>query len=152
MSGEIVAGRRCPNCEFVSTPVEEIPPGPPYRPWRIRGCQDVKAYVESLSDELTEWLLALFVDSEMNLLAVDTIGRGTVSAIRAKFGRILCRGHALGAAAFILVHNHPSGDPRPSLDDIRFTRRLASAAADFEMPLLNHLIIAKNEMRSVGDF
>ena len=125
---------------------------PLYWPWRICGCQDVKAYVNSLSDELHEWSLALFVDSEMNLLAVDTVGRGEVSAVRPKFGRILCRGHALGAAAFILVHNHPSGDPRPSLDDIRFTKRLASVAGDLEMPLLNHLIIAKNGMRSVGYF
>jgi DNA repair protein RadC len=125
---------------------------PPCRRWRIRGCQDVKAYVESLADELSEWLLALFVDSEMNLLAVDTIGRGDVSSVNIKTGRILCRGHALGAAAFILVHNHPSGDPRPSSDDIRFTRRLASAAAEFEMPLLNHLIIAGDGMRSVGHF
>lgn len=108
--------------------------------------------MESLSAELSEWLLVLFVDKELNLLAVDTVARGDISSCQVNFARIFRRGHALGAAGFLLVHNHPSGDPTPSLDDIQVTRRLASVAADLDMPLLDHLIVAGDGMTSVGGF
>jgi DNA repair protein RadC len=48
------------------------------------------------------------------------------------------------------VHNHPSGDARPSTDDIRTTRRLAHVSHELDLPLLDHLIIAGDELREVG--
>jgi DNA repair protein RadC len=96
--------------------------------------------------------LALFVDDGLDLLAVDTIARGDISSCRPDIARILWRGDMVGAKAFILVHNHPSGDPRPSSTDIRFTRRLRRIADELNLPLLDHLIIAGEQMVSVGGF
>ena len=45
------------------------------------------------------------------------------------------------AAAVILVHNHPSGNPEPSKDDIRITRRIVEAGQIMEIPVLDHIII-----------
>lgn len=125
---------------------------PLYRPWHVRGRAEVQSYVETLSEEMREWLLALFVDNDLNLLAVDTVARGNISSCRVPFATILCRGHALSATGFILVHNHPSGNSTPSKDDIRITRRLRQASEDLDMPLIDHFVIAGGEMLSVGQF
>ena len=53
------------------------------------------------------------------------------------------------ASGFVLVHNHPSGDPAPSTDDVEFTRRVASAAAVVGMPLLDHVIVTGGGFASV---
>lgn len=116
----------------------------------MRGKKEVRAYVESLGKEAHEWLLALYVDVALQLLAVDTIARGDISSCRVPFARILCRGHSLKAAGFILVHNHPSGDAMPSHLDVRTTVRLAHASRELEIPLIDHLVIAGDEMNSVG--
>ena len=58
---------------------------------------------------------------------------------------------ALRAAAsgFVLVHNHPSGDPTPSAEDAVFTRRVASAAVIVGMPLLDHVVVARDGFSTV---
>ncbi|CAN5835852.1 DNA repair protein RadC [soil metagenome] len=95
---------------------------------------------------------------ELWLLALD--GRGRVRAVRcvAKGGlhgmgvrpadplRIALRAAASG---FVLVHNHPSGDPSPSHEDLVFTRRVAAAAAVVGVPLLDHVVVAAGGFASV---
>lgn len=58
-----------------------------------------------------------------------------------------------GSAGLVLAHNHPSGDPRPSNEDCRATRRLASAAEALDCAILDHLVFAGTEctsFRSIG--
>ena len=54
-----------------------------------------------------------------------------------------------GTAAIVLAHNHPSGDPEPSDSDLRATRRLATAAEALDCRVLDHLIFAGSECRSL---
>jgi DNA repair protein RadC len=53
------------------------------------------------------------------------------------------------ASAFILTHNHPSGDPAPSPEDIAFTRAVERAAAVVGVPLLDHVVIARRRAVSM---
>jgi DNA repair protein RadC len=152
LSGQAALLRQCSQCGHIERSIDPVPHIPIYRPWHVRGRHAVKQYVASLSEETHEWLLALFVDRDLNLLAVDTIARGSVSGCPISFARILCRGHALRAAGFILVHNHPSGDANPSSDDIQITRRLRHISVEMDLPLLDHFIIAGDEMHSIGGF
>jgi DNA repair protein RadC len=141
----------CPQCGHVKRSNDDIAPDAFFRPWHVvYGRLAVKAYVESLGDEAHEWLLALFVDSHYQLLAVDNVARGDTTGVDKCFWRLIDRAHALNAAGFILVHNHPSGNPRPSQTDINITRRLAHVSRELDVPLLDHLIIARGEMREVG--
>ena len=144
--------KACPRCGFEPPEPgnDDLPDAALYRPWHVRNHAAVHADVESLAEETHEWLLALFVDGELNLLAVDTVGRGSVGGCRIDFGRIYCSGKALGASAFLLVHNHPSGDPTPSPDDLRATKWLRRMSAELDLPLLDHLVVAKGGMRSIG--
>jgi DNA repair protein RadC len=142
----------CPRCGYVNAN-DDLPPDAFFRPWDLaHGRAAVKAYVESLGQEAQEWLLALYVDEHLQLLAVDTVARGDVASCPVPFWTLINRGRALKAAGFILVHNHPSGDPTPSWDDIQVTRRLAHVSHELDVPLLDHLIIAGDELREVGEW
>ena len=99
-------------------------PVPVYRRWHLRNFAALKAYTATLADETREWVLALFVDVELGLIAVETFAVGSISGARVDSGRIICRGRSLQAAGYFLVHNHPSGDPTPSSADLDVTRRL----------------------------
>ena len=139
---------RCRRCGELNVEI----PSPQFRPWHVRSRKDVHAYVRSLGDEASEWLIALYVENGLQLLAVDTIATGDASSCPVPFARILCRGYGLKAAGFILVHNHPSGDPTPSQSDITATERLRRASHDLDMPLLDHLIVAGDRLISVAGF
>jgi DNA repair protein RadC len=106
--------------------------------------------VETLGSETHEWLLALFVDEHLQLLAVDTVARGDISNCPISLSRILVRAHSLRADGFILVHNHPSGDPQPSAADIRITQKVAYISRELDVPLRDHLVVAGEEIKSVG--
>ena len=138
----------CSRCGYVE-PANDVSPPIKFRPWHVRDRAAVKAYVATLSAETREWLLALFVDKKLNLLAVDTVGRGDISSVEVNLTAILCRGHALDAAGFILVHNHPSGDPRPSSDDARFTNHLRRISHELDIPLLDHFIVAGDDFTRI---
>jgi DNA repair protein RadC len=56
---------------------------------------------------------------------------------------------ALDAAAFLLVHNHPSGDPTPSGPDVAMTAEVAAAAAVVGVPLLDHVVVARSAFACV---
>jgi DNA repair protein RadC len=102
--------------------------------------------------------LAHLAHEELWLLVVD--GRNHVRASKrvcvggghglAVTARDVLR-HALieGAAAFVLVHNHPSGNPEPSALDLRFTERIVAAAAGIELPLLDHVVVTTSGYSSV---
>jgi DNA repair protein RadC len=142
----------CPQCGYVeeSTNDNDLPPAALYRPWHVRSRKDIWEYVNTLGLEVREWLLALYVDKDLNLISVETVARGTVSDCAVPSWKLISRGHQVEAAGFFLVHNHPSGDPRPSRLDMMATSRLRYASSQLDMPLLDHFVITSTEMRGVG--
>ena len=121
-----------------------------YRPWHLRNFAALQDYTATLPQETREWVLALFVDGELGLLAIETLARGSISGAKVNVGHLICRGRSLRAAGYFLVHNHPSGDPTPSQMDINFTRRLLNISADCDLPMLCHVIVAEGGMKAVG--
>jgi DNA repair protein RadC len=85
---------------------------------------------------------ALLLDGKHRLRRRLTVSQGTLTASlvhpREVFGPALRE----GAAALIVVHNHPSGDPEPSLEDLSVTRRLLEAGRLVGVPLLDHVVVA----------
>jgi DNA repair protein RadC len=99
-----------------------------------------------------ERLLALYVDSECRLMRIERIADGAFDQVSVDNRSIIGCALAIGAAAFILVHNHPSGIPQPSTADVAFTDRLKSLAADLNLVLLDHLIIARGRVGTVYEY
>ncbi|MFN2474001.1 MAG: JAB domain-containing protein [Sphingomicrobium sp.] len=90
-----------------------------------------------------ERLIAIYVDHETRLLKIVELGEGSPGHVAVNISNVVRNGMAIGAAGYILVHNHPSGNPEPSADDRRLTDRLFRVSDDLDMPLIDHFIIAQ---------
>jgi DNA repair protein RadC len=88
-----------------------------------------------------EVLGALYLDVRNRLLAERELYRGTLSRAAVEPRRVLQEGLLIGAAGCVVFHNHPSGDPTPSAEDLAFTRRLAEAGEIVGVRLVDHLVL-----------
>jgi DNA repair protein RadC len=95
----------------------------------------------ALSRERVEQFRVLFLDNRNRLLADEAQQRGTVNHTPVYPREVAKRALELHAAALILVHNHPSGDPTPSADDIAMTRKIQAAAAALSIVLHDHIVV-----------
>lgn len=98
-----------------------------------------------------EVVYAVALDSRSRITGDYEVARGTLLSVNfhpREFFRPLLR---VGAAAAVVVHNHPSGDPAPSAEDIVVTARLRDAGAVLSLPVLDHVIIAGDSYCSVAD-
>ncbi len=94
--------------------------------------------------EPIEQLRVLFLNANNELIADEVLGVGTVSAVHPWRREILKRCLDLEATAILLVHNHPSGCPRPSRSDRDLTERIAKAAKCLDVVVHDHLVVARN--------
>lgn len=93
------------------------------------------------------WVLC--VDQRSVLRSTYQVGRGGIHGCALLARDVLTPVIRDGASGFLLVHNHPSGDPTPSLEDIELTRALSVAATTVCVPLLDHIVVAKEGGRSL---
>jgi DNA repair protein RadC len=93
------------------------------------------------------WLFSL--DGQNGIKAARRIAQGGAHGCALTTRDVL--GHALrdAASAILLLHNHPSGDPRPSAEDIRMTRALSNACRTVDLALLDHVIVARGGASSL---
>ena len=98
--------------------------------------------IAALAHERVEQARVLFLDSKNRLLADESQGRGTVNQTMVYPREIVRRALELNAVGIILVHNHPSGDPAASREDMAMTKNVQRAAATLGIALLDHIIIA----------
>jgi DNA repair protein RadC len=92
-------------------------------------------------DDDKEHFWAIFLDVKNHYLMHTLVSIGTQSASLVHPREVLGPALREGAASVILVHNHPSGDPTPSREDLRLTRQLADAARLLDVNLHDHIII-----------
>jgi DNA repair protein RadC len=107
----------------------------------------------ALAHEKTEQFRILFLDRKNVLIADEVQQRGTIDHTPVYPREVVKRALDLGAAALILVHNHPSGDPKPSRDDIDMTREIRKAAEALGISIHDHLVIGRKghaSFRSLG--
>jgi DNA repair protein RadC len=107
-----------------------------------------KSFVTSLHYEMAhldrESFRVLFLDSASHLRADETLWVGTVDRVQIHPREVVKRAIELHATALILVHNHPSGDPKPSRYDVAITNRMIDACATFDVVIHDHIIIARS--------
>ncbi len=115
----------------------------------LAGWEALMAYLHAgLSREKTETFRVLFLDSRNHLLADEEQSRGTVNHTPVYPREIAKRALELAAAALILVHNHPSGDPTPSAADIAMTEQIGAALAALSIVLHDHVIVGNGRWTS----
>lgn len=102
-------------------------------------CQTVMAH------KSTEQFRVLYLDRKNILIADEQQGQGTVDHVPVYPREVVKRALELDASALILVHNHPSGDPTPSPEDIAMTAQVLTAAEALGVVLHDHLVIGKSQ-------
>jgi len=114
----------------------------------IRSTKDVIAQVGYLRNKLREHLVATYLNARNEMLFRKHIFIGTLDANIAHPREIFSEALRQNAAAIILVHNHPSGDPELSKADLEITKRILEAGKIMGIDVLDHVIITKNKVFS----
>jgi DNA repair protein RadC len=119
-----------------------------YRPI-LSNWERLMEYLQSiLAHEKIEQFRILFLDNRNRLLADEKQSQGTVNHTPVYPREVVKRALELHATAIILVHNHPSGDPSPSTEDIAMTKEIKRAATALSIVLHDHVIIGNGQWLS----
>jgi DNA repair protein RadC len=98
----------------------------------------------SMAFEEREAFRILFLDKKNGLIADEVQGRGTVDHTPVYPREVVRRALELSATAIVLVHNHPSGDPSPSTQDVKMTQDVIAIAKTMGLAVHDHLIVGRN--------
>jgi DNA repair protein RadC len=120
--------------------------------WSIRGPRDLAdRLVAELGHLAREELRVVLLDTRNGVLAMPTVYVGNVSAALVRIAELFRDAVRLHAARIILVHNHPSGDPTPSPDDLHMTAEAVAAGRLLDIAVLDHLVIGHGTFTSLRD-
>lgn len=98
-----------------------------------------------------EHLRVICLDTKNRVQKIQTLYVGSLNSSLLRVGEVFKEAVRLNSAAIILVHNHPSGDPTPSADDIQVTRDVNAAGKLLDIDLLDHLIIGQGQWVSLRE-
>ena len=114
-------------------------------------------YFADMAQLEQEEMRVALLDNKHCVLRIITVARGNVSMVGpARIAELFRDAVRDNAAKILIAHNHPSGDPEPSPEDVGFTRKVKEAGALLGIPVLDHLVIGKgrwvsfNERRLAG--
>jgi DNA repair protein RadC len=98
-----------------------------------------------------EELRAILLDTRNRVLATQTVCRGSVNSSQVRIAEVFKEAIRRNAVALVVVHNHPSGDPTPSPDDLAITRSLVQAGKLLDIEVLDHLVIGQARFVSLKE-
>lgn len=98
-----------------------------------------------------EELRVLLLDTRNRVLQIETVYRGSVNSSQVRVAEIFKAAIRRNAASLIVIHNHPSGDPTPSPDDVAITRAILQAGELLDVKLLDHIIIGSGRFISLKE-
>jgi len=101
--------------------------------------------------ETKEYFMAVFLSTKNHVLKTAVISVGSLNASIVHPRELFREAMQASAAAMILAHNHPSGDPSPSPEDVELTRRLVEAGRLLDMAVLDHVIIGDGKFVSLKE-
>jgi DNA repair protein RadC len=111
----------------------------------IRSTKDVIAQAVYMRDKVREHLMAIYLNARNEMVYKKPMFIGTLNANLVHPREIFNEALKQNAASVILIHNHPSGDPEPSQDDLEITKRIIEAGKIMGIDVLDHVIITKNK-------
>ena len=120
--------------------------------WTVRTPRDVAdRLIPQMGQLEREELRVVLLNAKNAVLKVVTVYQGNVSASLVRVGELFRDAVRINAAGAILVHNHPSGDPTPSPDDLHLTAEALAAGRLLDIELLDHLVIGHDSYVSLRD-
>jgi DNA repair protein RadC len=137
----------CPNCQVRL----ELPVLDGAR-WTVRSPTDIaNRLIVSMAGLEREELRVIVLNTKNVVLSMTTVYQGNISASLVRVGELYRDAVRLIAAGIVLVHNHPSGDPTPSPDDLHLTAEALAAGRLLDIDLLDHIVIGDSNFVSLRD-
>jgi DNA repair protein RadC len=122
--------------------------------WRIRAPADLaERLVPAMGHLEQEELRCVLLNTKNTVTGMVTVYSGNLAGSSVRIGEVFREAVRRQSAAVVVVHNHPSGDPSPSAEDLRITREMAEAGRLLDIELLDHLVIGHGRwvsLRSLG--
>lgn len=147
--GKVKAIQLKATCELakrISRPISQIKT-------KIKTPNDVAhLLMDELKAEKREIVKVIIMNSQNVILKIQTISQGGTSSAQVDTKDVLMEAVKIGAPKIILIHNHPSGEPKPSQADIEFTKKLEKAAEILGILLLDHIVIGYNQYTSIRSY
>ncbi|MEK7202142.1 MAG: DNA repair protein RadC [Patescibacteria group bacterium] len=106
--------------------------------------KDVVAHLTDLCDKQKEHFVALYLNARNQIIHKETISVGTLTASLVHPREVFEPAIRHFASSIVVAHNHPSGDPAPSEEDIKLTKNLVQAGKILDIDLFDHIIVTKN--------
>ena len=111
----------------------------------IRSPRDIRDhFYEQLQGARREHVMVLLLDGRSRVLAESQVSQGTLTSSLVHPREVFRLAVRAAAAALVVVHNHPSGDPRPSEQDFKVTRRLVEAGELIGIRVVDHVVVARD--------
>lgn len=124
---------------------------PGQRP-QIRSPQDVANLLQAEMSALgQEHLRTVLLDTKNHVIGLHDVYRGSLNSAVVRVGEVFREAIRQNCAAIVLVHNHPSGDPTPSPEDVRVTRQVVEAGELLDIAVLDHLVIGHQRFVSLKE-
>ena len=118
----------------------------------VRGPDAIaKLFMDEMKHYDKEHFKAALLDTKNQILKIVTVSIGSLNASIVHPREILKPAISASAASIILVHNHPTGDPAPSREDIEFTKRFAKCGELMGIQLLDHVIVGSGRYQSLKE-
>jgi DNA repair protein RadC len=124
----------------------------PEERFQIRAPQDAaNLLMPLLGHKEQEHFVVLYLDTRNRVLDQEILYKGSLNTSLVRVGEVFRGAVRRNCAGVIVAHNHPSGDPTPSAEDIALTRRLVDAGKLLEVDVLDHVIIGQNRFVSLRE-
>ncbi|MGC9523319.1 MAG: RadC family protein [Anaerolineae bacterium] len=124
----------------------------PEERWQIRAPSDAAhILIPLIGHREAEHFVILYLDTRNRVTAREILYKGSLNTSLVRIGEVFRGAVRRNCAAVIVAHNHPSGDPNPSPEDVALTRRLVEAGNLLEIPVLDHLVIGENRYVSLRE-
>ena len=115
----------------------------------IDGPEDVFRLCDDLRHQKKEFFVAILLDTQNGVMRRATIHVGTLTASLVGAREVFREAVRDGASSIVVAHNHPSGDPSPSPEDVQVTRQLIMAGSLLDIPVFDHIVIGDTTFSSL---
>jgi len=117
----------------------------------IQTADDAYVLLKDLQSEMVEKFTVLFMDTRHRVLALVVMFSGGMTEAVVDVRILIKTALDIGATTFLIAHNHPSGDPKPSAEDRAITKKIEQAARLFDIRLLDHIVVGHENFFSFAN-
>lgn len=107
--------------------------------------------IPDLRDQLEESFVVMGLDAKNRIVAWSEVGRGSLTGVNVDVAAVFRWALLSGVVSIVVAHNHPSGDPYPSPEDVAITRRLVEAGEILGISVLDHIVLGEGSSASFLD-